>query len=173
MGIVAVPVRKIEQRSGPGQLPPGAHGFDFPEHRREICAAPALDFYISSIGKPPLPVCNDCLVLQAAVALEENHLHLPKEVLLGAEDTINLLQKAANQGRIAGGRGVNGDGKGIQAANLFVFQRLQQGHIAIALHSQSVKPVVKAVLIGFQLLPWHGKPAQIPSEVKKRVLQIS
>ena len=88
-----------------------------------------------------------------------------KEVFPTAENTVGLLQKPADQGCVTGPGGIYGNGQGIQPPNLFIFQRLQQGHIAIVLHSQIVEEVVKALLIDFHFLPGQSKPAQIPAEI--------
>ena len=60
---------------------------------------------------------------------------------------IQTPQKPLNQGLVAGGGSINGNGQGIQAANLLVFQGFQQGHIAVEGQPQVIGNVVKALLV--------------------------
>ena len=83
------------------------------------------------------------------------------EIALGfTEHGIRLLQEPPHQLPGAGHRRIHHDHKIFNAVNLLRFQRFNQRHIAVQLHSIRIKHVVEGILVHLVLLTKYGKPAQ-------------
>ena len=83
------------------------------------------------------------------------------EIALGfTEHGIRLLQEPPHQLPGAGHRSIHHDHKIFNAVNLLRFQRFNQRHIAVQLHSIRIKHVVEGILVHLVLLMKYGKPAQ-------------
>ena len=127
------------------------------EDRPVIGTAETADLHRLHVAVKILLAGDLIILLNIRVALDDMKIDLPKIALRALQNVIGLLHKGLHQLSRNGGRGVDGDHKVLDPANLLILQRFYQGQVFVQTQPVGIEYIVKFVVIDLHDLAHDGK----------------